>query len=291
MVRGLPKFLKPLIITNLYIATAAVCFQLIIVVLVNGLRDWNWMLTLHTFTSTWFIYQFSRWNFHKDVKEGQVEDEIYSFLDRFPGFTVASMAISGLVAVATLTQIQLNTIYLLVGLGLVSVIYPIQLRLGGKTFSLRSIPFAKIFLIAIVWAGISTWVPLSELNYPIFEHWDRFLFHCAFIVFITLPFDMVDIQVDEVTGVRTIPQLLGLRNMKLVITVLGILLIAYEMVRMQVSGPWVADYAAGFILLIAALIFYTWKVSEGQAKWKIMAVYDGSMIAWFLIVYFLHGYG
>lgn len=289
MLRQLSGIARWLIYTNLYIALAAVSFQLVIVALVDGFADWNWMLSVNTFASTWLVYQFSRWVFHRQAKNVvQVNDGIYSWLHHHPKFTLISMAMSALAAIVSLFYLQLDTILLLAGLGAVSMIYPVRFHWRGRLFGLRSIPFAKIFLIAFVWAGTSVWVPLAELGYPPFGHMDRFAFHALYIFFITLPFDVVDLNIDSATRLQTIPARLGAGKTRVLIILSGLLLITYESLRMIYVGPFVIDYLSAYILLIATLAFYAVTVDNKTDKWKVMAVYDGSMIVLFLITLMLH---
>jgi 4-hydroxybenzoate polyprenyltransferase len=291
MLRYLSGPVKWLIYTNFYIAIAACCFQLVIVVLVDKLAEWNWMLSVLTFFSTWMVYQFSRWNFHRRLRGRDYKrDDLYRWMDRHPRFTLTSVLIGGAVTAISLLYIDKQTIAILAGLGLVSMAYPLRFRFAGRETGLRSIPFIKIFLIASVWAGMSVWVPLSELGYPPFKHIDRFLFHAAFIIFITLPFDIVDISTDRTTGVHTLPAWWGLRLTRAIIIILGLLLITYEWLRMLCAGPFVIDYLAGYVLLIVTLAFYAAVLDEHEEKWKVMAVFDGSLIALFLVTFLLHRY-
>ena len=292
MISGATKLIKWLIFTNLYIAIAAVCFQLVIVILVDHLTTWNWMLSIHTFFSTWLVYQFSRWNFHRNIRDHDYQrDEIYSWLDAHPNFTFSSIVVAGIGTMATVFFLRWQTIYVLAGLGVVSVLYPIRFKISGKEFGVRSIPFAKIFLIAVVWAGISVWAPLSEMYYPPFEHLYRFAFHMLFILFITLPFDIVDIPNDNVTSLQTLPSWLGVNWSKRVIWLIGLMLITYEVLRMNVIGPLIWPYLIGYIVLILMLAVFANKLSEGTDKWKVMMIFDGSMILWFLNTLLLHRYG
>jgi 4-hydroxybenzoate polyprenyltransferase len=289
VIKSLSRFIQWLIFTNLYIALAAACFQLVIVVLVDRMGSWNWMLTLHTFFSTWMVYQFSRWNFHRNIRDSDYKrDELYTWLDRHPNFTIYSACFAGACALLTVFFLKWQTLCILAGLGVISVLYPLQFNMGGRLYGLRSIPFTKIFQIALVWAGISVWAPLSELGFPPFEHWDRFAFHFGFILFITLPFDIVDLPNDRITNLKTIPAWLGVRNTKLLIVIIGLLLIAYEFLRMTYSGPFMAGYLAGYTALIAALASVAFTLRENGHKWLVMAIYDGAMIALFLITWILH---
>ena len=50
---------------------------------------------------------------------------------------------------------------------IVSLLYPISLNLSSKEYSIRKIPFFKIFLIAFIWSYITLFVPLLYYNFDI----------------------------------------------------------------------------------------------------------------------------
>lgn len=75
---------------------------------------------------------------------------------------------------------------------------------------IRDYPYVKIFVLSACWALITGVAPLIHTRHPfdldmglVFA--ERFLFVMA----ISLPFDIRDIYVDEVSDLRTIPQRLG----------------------------------------------------------------------------------
>ena len=277
--------IKWLVFTNLYIALAAVCFQGIISFIFGDI-DWPFYLSVHTFFSTWFVYQFSRWSFNANYEVGpSVKDEMYQFLDEHKGFTKISIIISGLATGITLFFLEWNTLMLLGALGAISVIYPIKLPGKLKALSLRRIPFLKIFMIAFVWACTAVWVPVLEVgleaSWRIFIPF--FLFQFFFILLITLPFDIADLRVDKITGVKTIPSVFGWKITNYIMlfleAVIGVLLI-YMCMKQQIFGVGVALVVA---LFIYGGTFYAIKKARYLSKLKVMKVFDGSMILLYLL--------
>ncbi len=279
------KAIKWLIFTNIYIAIAAVCFQGIIFHI--GLwSNWNAALSVNTFFSTWLVYQFSRWNFHKnyEISEKAQEDEIYQFVNKHQQFTKITIAVSFLGTIVSCFFLRLETLSIMAFLGLISMIYP--LRIGG--FSLRSIPFLKIFLIAFVWATTAIVLPYVEVIYGFSEiKWGMFathyLFFFLFIILITLPFDIKDKPIDVITGTKTIPALLGRKATNNVIIVLEIILFSLAYIVFYDKFLWIS-----IVVLLIFLAEYAQSKSETAEKWKIMAIYDGSMILLFLLTLILN---
>lgn len=281
--------LKWLIFTNLYIAIAAVCFQAITFILLAA--PYDYILGLNTFFSTWFIYQFSRFNFHRNYKvdEQAQTDEIYQFVDKQRKFQIVSLVISFIGTISTVIFLEPLTIITLIVLGIISTIY--SLKIGN--FSLRKIPFLKIYLIAFVWSCTAVILTASQIDFSYFVNESHLLnkenlnnalalliFSFLFIVFITIPFDINDMEVDKKTDLKTIPNVFGESVTNSI--VIGLLLILTYILFRYVELMFLVKISIAIFLL--ALSFITLRYSPTIKKWQIMAIYDGSMIVLFLLV-------
>lgn len=103
------------------------------------------------------------------------------------------------------------TLYLL-HLGILSTLYNAPKNSKGFIrLPLRSIPILKIFLIAYVWASISSFLPAILDGTQIFQEKNLMIFcaHFLFIIAITLPFDIRDFKSDKNNFLQTIPHLIG----------------------------------------------------------------------------------
>ena len=95
-------------------------------------------------------------------------------------------------------------------------------KLPGKSGrNLRDRPFIKIYLIAGVWALTSVLLPLFLLETFIWNWLWLTLVNFLFILAITIPFDIRDIDLDE-EDKRTIPQLIGVRNAKILASIFAL---------------------------------------------------------------------
>jgi 4-hydroxybenzoate polyprenyltransferase len=111
-------------------------------------------------------------------------------------------------------------LFFLAVLGFISFFY-IRKFPGEKGKNLRDIPHLKIYLIAIVWAVSSSFLPafLAE------QEWNNnlillFLANFLYIIAITIPFDIRDLHLDE-REKQTIPQLLGVKKAKILAVILA----------------------------------------------------------------------
>ena len=101
----------------------------------------------------------------------------------------------------------------LIVMGTISYFY-IQKLPGKNNRNLRDRPFIKIYLIAGVWALTSVLLPMFLLENFHWNHLWLALVNFLFVLAITIPFDIRDIELDE-EDKFTIPQLMGVRNSKI----------------------------------------------------------------------------
>ncbi len=98
----------------------------------------------------------------------------------------------------------------------ISLFYSSNFVIKGVKLNLRSIQFAKIFLISMVWTIITLWVPvfssvqIVKMDALMYESFIRFLF----ILAITLPFDIRDIQYDQKDKLKTLVTTFGINGSK-----------------------------------------------------------------------------
>ncbi|OIQ28084.1 MAG: hypothetical protein BM564_10160 [Bacteroidetes bacterium MedPE-SWsnd-G2] len=117
-------------------------------------------------------------------------------------------------------QLELKTIVYVGVLGLVTILYAIPFFprkhfLDGNK-NLRSISGMKIYIIGIVWAGITVFIPLLNAGVsfghdPIITFAQRFLI----VMVLVLPFDIRDMTYDHLK-LGTLPQSIGLKRTKLI---------------------------------------------------------------------------
>ena len=118
-----------------------------------------------------------------------------------------------------------KTLYFIGGFGLITFLYAIPF-LPKRYFidqqhNLRSVVGLKIYLIALVWTGVTVFLPVIEYNFSINQTivllaLQRFLI----VIVLMLPFEIRDLQYDSLR-LSTLPQQIGVRFTKL----LGIVLL------------------------------------------------------------------
>lgn len=122
----------------------------------------------------------------------------------------------GLVGLICSFFISRNSWFILIPMGILSTIYVLPIIPFYKNYpSLRDLPYTKIFIIGLVWSLIIVWLPMADASS--FLHFSQkiglaLLQNFLFIIAITLPFDVRDLDFDEKTNLKTIPRLIGVRN-------------------------------------------------------------------------------
>ena len=107
------------------------------------------------------------------------------------------------------SQKILSTSFLL---GVLTILYSIPFM---KSKSLRTLPGVKIFIVALVWAGVTVLFPWFTGEEQLAgEVWLPFVQRILWVVVLTLPFEIRDLAYD-LPALGTIPQKLGVRKAKL----------------------------------------------------------------------------
>lgn len=278
------------IFSNVYISLAAVAFVAVNASMMDIPLYKVRNVLGQVFCSTMFVYQLSRWQFHRRAIEEPEVDAIYRFLENNKNYTRISIVLSFLGTLAFTLLLRMQTIAILVVLGGISILYPINIRWKEKVLlRLRDIPFLKLFLIAAVWSGSSVLLPAVELGaIAAIDEKVKFLFYLQFlfIFIITLPFDINDLRVDTSIGLRTLPSILGIRNCQILLSILTIIysIGIFLWLWIYYSGTHIYYLSSGIIVLMFSQLYMTWRYSEEVSKWRIMLWYDGAMIWYVLII-------
>lgn len=153
-------------------------------------------------------------------------------------------------------KIPLRAVYLLIIIVLLVFLYVFPLRLNGK--NLRSIPFFKIPVVAVVWAIVTVFFPVIYVdnvidNQTVMLFIQRFLL----VVVLMLPFEIRDLKFDELK-LQTVPQLMGIKNTKIlgIILLLGIIFI--EFFFLETRFFWIAC----FVYFLTAVLLLNAKESR-----------------------------
>lgn len=124
------------------------------------------------------------------------------------------------------TKLNLNVLIWIAGLGLMTFFYAVPFlpkRFIFENNNLRNVGGLKVYLIALVWMGVTVMLPVINNNFTIntdviLTSVQRF----AFIIVLMLPFEIRDLRYDSLK-LATIPQKIGMKHTKTI----GVLLIVF----------------------------------------------------------------
>ena len=159
--------------------------------------------------------------------------------------------------------------------GFIAVGYVLPVILGKKR--LRDLGWTKIIMIGWSWAWLTSFVPLYYLaKEPLFMVSVMTLERIFFIIAITIPFEIRDMQVDKSVGLMTLPEKFGKRNTTLLVWSLciGIVLLSYVAAYHYFNDA----YFITMVIISICILFIYRHSSKTQDTYFFGGLTDGLMI-------------
>lgn len=277
------KLLRAIVYSNLWIAIGEVAMCQTGYLLLGESLHWD-ALTLLIFVATWSVYLLIRLAAKNRISH-YTPDDRWNFFFRYYRLMAVAVAL-GFIAIGILffflpRQVQLA----LVIPGLISILYGLPLL--AKRVRLRDISIIKIFLIAGVWACTSSVLPAANAGIALAsgEVVALFIGQFCFILAITLPFDIKDLDIDAISKVRTIPYYLGKElsytlSFVLLVAAAGILQYHQTVIMHQSPG---AGVPVGVSMFIAGLLIHASRKEAGNMIY--FFAIDGCMLLQLLLIW------
>ncbi|MCF8274780.1 MAG: hypothetical protein K9I95_13225 [Flavobacteriaceae bacterium] len=174
-------------------------------------------------------------------------------------------------------------LYILV-FGIITFLYAIPFlptrKFLDQHHNLRNISGLKVFLIALVWCGVTVYLPLLNNHHIInldvvIVSLQRFLL----VIMLILPFEIRDLQFDSLK-LSTIPQKLGVKGTKIMGVILGLIIFCLEFFKSEIALNQL------IILLMISTITLVFVIlsKEKQGKYYCAFWVEGVPILWLLFV-------
>jgi len=165
--------------------------------------------------------------------------------------------------------------------GIFTLLY--ALPVFSRKRNLRSFYGAKMYTIAFVWAGVTVFLPVLNVGQVLTgDVWISFVQRFLFVVVITLPFDMRDLNYDR-NEIHTIPQSLGIKYTKVLGVGLLIMLIIIEFFKDQFQYK---NLLALCIVGILSALFLI-RSSDKQSTYYASFFVEGIPMIWWALLYLL----
>ena len=183
-------------------------------------------------------------------------DQIYPSLSHWIRSSVRPLAVLNVLALFGLIwsvfHFSVSDLVFVSPFFLLTLFYVIPFQ--GSFRGFRSLPGFKLFLIAAVWAGVTVLFPLRVNDHTLdVKAWVVFAQRFLFVLAITIPFDIRDLQLDR-SDLSTLPQFMGVdRSKHLALGALFVFAVLFFFkdfftLDEQLIGVAVALLSAGFVL-------------------------------------------
>ncbi|WP_386809823.1 hypothetical protein [Lutibacter holmesii] len=145
---------------------------------------------------------------------------------------VTIFSLFGIGYVLFFTSLNVESLLILLPFAFMTVFYVVPIfKKRNIEVSFRNFPGIKIFSIAFAWAGVTVFFPLYEKGFVFNTSvCIEFVQRVLFLIAITLPFDIRDLQLDS-KQLRTIPQVLGVKYTKILGTILIVIFVLLGFVQ------------------------------------------------------------
>ncbi|MCF6223351.1 MAG: hypothetical protein L3J34_06440 [Flavobacteriaceae bacterium] len=265
----LQRFFRFYIYSNLHVAIAVFCLTKLTLI------DYG----IQENITPWFVFfaTIVSYNFIRFYNINEVHHKISTWIHSQKTELIILILISLTLLAILFFKIKFTSYIVLIPFLISTFFYSVPFLFKWK--NLRSRASLKLFLIAITWAGITVLFP-AENNEITFtsEIWIIFLQRLLFIIGITIPFDIRDVDMDNLS-IKTLPQIFGVKMSKLIGSIALIIFFILDFVR---------DLNSGLTILITLVIsvisiLLLNKSTNRQSEYYSAFLVESIPIIWFLM--------
>lgn len=204
---------------------------------------------------------------HETLKDSLKSIQLFSFL------TFCGMIFFGV-------QLSSETLAAIAIFALFTFLYTVPLL---KHRNLRTLGGWKIFIVSLVWAGVTVIVPTIAAKISVnVDCWLTFTQRFLIVVVLTLPFEIRDLKHDS-SSLQTLPQMLGLKKTKL----LGTILLFVAVLLEGIKDKFEYNYFATLIIVctIATVLLMASEIK--QSKYFAAFWVEGIPVFWISLLLLL----
>ena len=174
-------------------------------------------------------------------------------------------------------EVSIETLIYMLPFNLLTVLYVAPVFPNKK--NLRSLAGIKIFIVGVVWSGMTVLVPLvhikGNLNFDfLIEMIQRFLF----IVVMMLPFEVRDLQYDD-AALETIPQKIGVTRTKVFGSILLVIFLLLTVLKTDMLSS--VEILSTIGITIVSLLFL-WGTEKKQSEYYCSFWVESIPIMWLI---------
>lgn len=200
-----------------------------------------------------------------------------------PTMRILLLAVSCLGFLISIFKVDFEIIFLSILLGFLTFFYAVPF---AKQKNLRMVAGAKIFVVALVWSGVTVLMPL--LNDGISFNWNiglTFFQRILIVVVLMIPFELRDMNSDSIL-LKTLPRQIGIQKTKILGWVLLVLVLLMELLKSVGNAPYYSSLMAFTIILVLII-----KISSIHQQRYFSSFYVEALpIIWLLIMWAIRIY-
>jgi len=184
------------------------------------------------------------------------------------------------------SQLQLKTLIYITAFGTITFLYaipsiPKNFYLDSQQ-NLRDVSGLKVYIIALVWTGVTVLLPLIDNDFNIntdvyITAFQRFVF----VVVLMLPFEIRDLKFDSLK-LATIPQKIGVKRTKFIGVVLLLLFFFAEFFKNEITNLSIITTLLITLITLSFLVFTNKKRNCYYSSFWVESI----PIIWLLIILF-----
>ncbi|MFK5983043.1 MAG: hypothetical protein QM499_09025 [Flavobacteriaceae bacterium] len=199
------------------------------------------------------------------------------------GYLKIVQIISLLALIYFTLQLSFETLLITGGFAMLTFFYAIPFL---KNKNLRNFTGLKITIVAVVWAGVTVLVPLVNEGVNLeFNVWISFVQRFLFVFVLTLPFEIRDLQFDEL-ALGTLPQRVGVRKTNTIGIILLSVLLMLEFLKPIKNFEFEISLVVSVIVLGLFLLYS----KRSQSKYYASFWVESIPILWLLTLYLFQNY-
>jgi hypothetical protein len=172
--------------------------------------------------------------------------------------------------------LSIKTLLVTAAFGLLTFFYAVPFI---KHKNLRKLSGIKIFVVSLVWAGVTVIVPTVASETTVsFDIWLTFFQRALIVVALILPFEIRDVPYDS-SALKTLPQQIGVRRTKLLGEGILLICLVLEFFKMETSVAYIVSILVFCVVLGWMLIISKTHQTHYFASFWV----EGLPILWLLL--------
>ena len=184
-------------------------------------------------------------------------------------------------------KLSTTTLIYIIGFAIITFLYAIPFLpkrfFLDKQHNLRSVGGLKIYLIALIWAGVTVFLPLINNDYYIdTDVVLSVIQRCFFIMVLMLPFEIRDLRYDSLK-LSTIPQKIGVKQTKIIGSILLVVFFFLDFLKDEIHMMRIIIL---MIITCVTLLFLMFSKTEQGKSYSSFWV-EGIPVVWLILLFLL----